>query len=101
MPILETQTTSILLTACVGLSLLGLFVMLWLARRLSRIERLMTSQVTRVEAAESVPSAAETSPGGAFEAFLSEDPERRRLTKGEQFAAYRQWRQEKGLNWSA
>ena len=100
MPVPETQTTVILLTASVGLSLLGFFVLLWLARRLSRIERLMTRQVTRVEATESAPSAAETSAGGAFEAFLSEDPERRRLTKGEQFAAYRQWRQEKGLNWS-
>lgn len=45
-------------------------------------------------------SGAETPSGGAFEIFLSEEPSRRALTKSEQFAAYRQWRQEKGMNWS-
>jgi hypothetical protein len=37
---------------------------------------------------------------GAFEAFLGEDPERRKLEKREQFAAYRKWRKERGLNWA-
>jgi hypothetical protein len=49
---------------------------------------------------ESASSAGETSPGGAFEVFLGEDPSRREMAKGEQFSAYRRWRQEKGLNWS-
>lgn len=35
----------------------------------------------------------------AFESFLKEDPSRMQLTKSEQFAAYRQWRKNKGLNW--
>ena len=100
MPVPETQPTVTLLIVSVGLSLLGLLMMLLLARRLSRLERLMTRQVAKVEAAEPAPSVAETSPGGAFEAFLGEDPERRQLTKKEQFAAYRQWRHEKGLNWT-
>lgn len=38
---------------------------------------------------------------GAFECFLNEDPNRRLLPKKEQAAAYRNWRKEKGLNWSA
>lgn len=44
--------------------------------------------------------ASESAGPGAFEDFLREDPARRRLPKREQFAAYRLWRQEKGLNWS-
>ena len=100
MLILETPLTIILLTTSVGLSVLGLFVTFGLARRLLRIEHLLTRQEARLEAAETSPSVAETSAGGAFEVFLGEVPERRRLTKGEQFAAYRQWRQEKGMNWS-
>ena len=49
---------------------------------------------------DTAPSVAETSPGGPFEEFLAEDPDRLNLTKKEQFSAYRQWRQKKGLNWS-
>lgn len=38
--------------------------------------------------------------GGLFQEFLSEDPERGKLPKSEQFAAFRQWRKDKGLSWS-
>ncbi|MFN4872488.1 MAG: hypothetical protein ACK40T_03550 [Akkermansiaceae bacterium] len=34
-----------------------------------------------------------------FEEFLNEDPARRTMNKKEQFAAYRDWRSSKGLNW--
>ena len=46
-----------------------------------------------------VGTALATSAGGAFEMFLAEEPARRKLPKREQFADYRKWRQEKGLNW--
>lgn len=36
-----------------------------------------------------------------FALFLEEDPARRELPKKEQFAAFRKWREEKGLNWKA
>ncbi|MCW1914617.1 hypothetical protein OJ996_13600 [Luteolibacter sp. GHJ8] len=36
-----------------------------------------------------------------FEVFLNEDPQRRELPKKEQFAAFRQWREERGMNWKA
>ena len=36
-----------------------------------------------------------------FNEFLEEEPERMLLAKKEQFAAFRKWRNEKGLNWSA
>lgn len=41
----------------------------------------------------------EVAPGTPFEVFLNEDPTRRSLGKKEQFAAYRDWRSQKGLNW--
>ncbi len=34
-----------------------------------------------------------------FAVFLEEDPSRSGLSKKEQFAAFRRWRDEKGLNW--
>jgi hypothetical protein len=37
--------------------------------------------------------------GTPFEEFLNEDPTRQSLSKKEQFAAYRDWRSQKGLNW--
>lgn len=41
----------------------------------------------------------QVAPGTPFEEFLNEDPTRRSLSKKEQFAAYRDWRSQKGLNW--
>ena len=100
MPDPESQLTVILLATCVGLLLLAVGLIFWIARRLSRVERLLARDHVRLEVEEPALSVAETSVGGAFEAFLNENPERRGLTKSEQFAAYRQWRQEKGMNWS-
>jgi hypothetical protein len=99
---IEMQVNLTLVAICVGLLLLLVVVGMIsrIAKRLSRIESLITSDRSRGEAVERIPGEAETSGGGAFEAFLADDPERRLLTKGEQFAAYRQWRQENGMNWS-
>jgi len=73
---------------------------LQIAGSLGRIERQASLDQADSQVSASAPSLAETSPGGAFEAFLSEDPTRRQMSKGEQFAAFRQWRSEKGMNWS-
>lgn len=86
--------------AAAGVLLLLLFLTGWMVVRLGRIERTLAGLASRPEQAPDLPPAIESQPGGAFEAFLAEDPERRKLPKGEQFAAYRRWRQEKGLNWS-
>lgn len=48
---------------------------------------------------EETESNIEVAPGTPFEEFLNEDPARRSLSKKEQFAAYRDWRSQKGLNW--
>lgn len=101
-PIVVPETESPLLLNLL-ITALGLLVILilvsWnISRRLARLERRLAP--SQASSDPTPPSAAETSAGGAFEAFLSEDPARRNLPKGEQFATYRKWRQEKGLNWS-
>lgn len=88
-----------LLVAAVCLLVLLILLGWGISRRLARIERRLDECTTPVTEA-APPSAVETSAGGAFETFLSEDPARRALPKSEQFAAYRKWRQEQGLNWS-
>jgi len=100
MPDSEGPSLVILLSSCGGLLILILFLMFRVLLRLKRLERQLDQISKRAEPAQAAPSQAETSPGGAFEAFLAEDPERRNMPKGEQFSAYRQWRQEKGMNWS-
>lgn len=104
MPAAETPLTLVvLLYSCLGLLIVLLALVFRMSGKLARLESLVSQNKSRPASPETVataPSAAETSPGGAFEAFLDEDPSRRELTKSEQFAAYRQWRHEKGLNWS-
>ncbi|MES2661534.1 MAG: hypothetical protein V4689_23145 [Verrucomicrobiota bacterium] len=97
MPELEANSVIILLAACVAMLVLALLLIFRISSRVHRIESLLNQNISR---SDETPSVAETSAGGAFEMFLNEDPSRRSLTKGEQFSAYRQWRQEKGMNWS-
>lgn len=89
-----------LLIGALGLLVLLILVSWSISRRLARLERRLAEISTRSGVDTTPPSSAETSAGGAFEAFLGEDPARRAMPKAEQFAAYRKWRQEKGLNWS-
>ncbi len=97
MPEFTSSTVLILLISAVSLLVLLLAMVIGISRRLKRVEHWLSAQPGPVEAA---PSHAETSAGGAFETFLKEDPARRTLTKAEQFAEYRKWRQENGLNWT-
>lgn len=88
---------------CAGLLVILIFMILGLRSRLVRIERLLGERKERKAqpaAPEEAPEPAEGAPGGAFEEFLIENPERRLLSKKEQSAAYRKWRQERGMNWS-
>ena len=100
MPELEANSVLMLLATCVALLVLALGLLFRISARVHRIESQLGQPSGRSESTDGSPSVAETSPGGAFEIFLNEDPARRKLTKSEQFAAYRQWRQEKGMNWS-
>lgn len=100
MPDLPSSTVMILLFSAVGLMVLLLGMVIGISRRLRRIEAQLVEAGARQESADSPPTQAETSAGGAFEAFLKEDPARRKMPKSEQFAQYRRWRQENGMNWT-
>ena len=86
-----------LILAAVGLQLIVAFRM---GARIKRLEKRLGSATKTKISQENEPSHAETSEGGAFEAFLAEDPQQRMLSKSEQFANYRKWRHAKGMNWS-
>ena len=90
----------ILLAVCLGMLVVLLLLVMRISWRLSRLESLGVHPPSQAEPTAQAPTQAETSPGGAFEAFLAQDPSRRDLPKGEQFSAYRQWRQNNGMNWS-
>ncbi len=100
MPVSESSTIVILLAACAGLMVLVLLLVFKILARLTAIEQRIAAHENSRDGDEHAPSPAEISQGGAFETFLKEEPGRRGLAKSEQFAAYRRWRQENGLNWS-
>lgn len=93
-------TVVILLSFCLGMLVLLVIMSFRICGQLGRIGKLANLGTADAPVLENEISSAETSHGGAFEAFLSEEPARREMTKGEQFAAYRQWRNDKGMNWS-
>lgn len=99
MPESDTQTILIPLYIALGLLVILLALAFGIHHRLTRIEKRLSGAADRRDDSDSSPSPAETSAGGAFEMFLAEEPERQKLPKREQFANYRKWRQEKGLNW--
>lgn len=78
-----------------------LMVVVGIRAAVRRLEtRIGHQSVTRDPAVfQPLPDESETK-GGAFEAFLAEDPKRHLMTKADQSAAFRQWRREKGMNWS-
>jgi hypothetical protein len=103
MPESSVSTVVILLSVCVGLLVILILIAAAISRHLGRLERLLAvkSPVKIGSSATPPPlTAAETSPGGPFEAFLAAEPARKALSKKEQAAAYRKWRQENGMNWS-
>lgn len=90
-PLLIAVVAQIVLLLIVWLSQLGLGL------RMRRIE-------SRLAALEPEPIIRRTNPEARegkrlFAQWLSEDPARRDLPKKEQFAGFRQWRAEQGLNW--
>lgn len=96
----DNQTLVYLLCATLALLIFLIFVTWSIARSLAKIERRLASIQPQAQNDSTPLSVAETSPGGAFEAFLNEVPDMKKLPKSDQFAAYRKWRQEKGLNWT-
>ena len=100
MAIPETSTILILLTICVGMLFVAVLLIFQISARLSKLTIQVAQNTTRLEAATVIPPVAEVLSSGPFEAFLDEEPSRRKLIKSEQLSAYRLWRQQNGLNWS-
>lgn len=88
--------------ACLALLIAIFFLVLRINSKLSGISKKSShanrSSSSSEETEETQPNV-EVEPGTPFEEFLNEDPARRSLSKKEQFAAYRDWRSQKGLNW--
>lgn len=85
----------------VALLIMLILSMIGIRSALSRVES-KVGQLSKLhsESSQLAENPDQKGQGGAFEAFLAEDPQRLSLPKAEQFAAYRQWRKEKGMNWS-
>jgi len=90
------EVTLVALCSIVGLLVLILAALIRIGSRLKGIERrLMVSEPSLAEK----DTSPETSYDGAFGKFMGEHPELLVLKKSEQFAAFRKWRKEQGLNW--
>lgn len=96
------QSIIILCYLATGVLVAILLLLLGINSKLSALSAKLSrsSRAAKVEDQDAAPNVVEAPSGTHFEEFLNEDPERRKLTKKEQFKAYRAWRSEKGLNWS-
>lgn len=83
----------------VFLQLVLLIALLRLSARVSRLFRMIASPVPPASQELADRKEATSEQKHWFAEFLAEDPARRELPKKEQFAAFRRWREEKGLNW--
>ena len=92
-----------LLIPVLGCLILIILLLLLVLRLSSKVQRI---QATLAALSQSNPGPVtqtqhERTSGGAFDEFLNEDSVRREMSKGEQFTAFRQWRKDKGMSWSA
>jgi len=93
---------TLLLYTATGALLLILFLLFLIYTKFSVLSAKLTrsNRSAKFEEQDASPNAVEAPSGTHFEEFLNEHSDRRRLTKKEQFKAYRAWRTEKGLNWT-
>ncbi|BCU75799.1 hypothetical protein [Luteolibacter sp. LG18] len=99
MPESQLQTLVILAAAVAILLLLCLLALLRISWRLARLQKAWSGQGEGGKADEKSSSDGAVELSGAFGKFISERPELVVAPKSEQFAAYRKWRKEQGLNW--
>jgi hypothetical protein len=91
-----------LVGAVAVLLLLCVFYLRAIANRLGRTDQSSGhSRSSSSDAKNSPPLdfSSRESRSGAFVRFMTDHPELAELTKSEQFAAFRNWRKEQGLNW--
>lgn len=99
------ETTELAVIMLLGAAVLFLFLLLVAVVRmggcLQRIERAIGESAAASGDSAAASVAVRAAHDSAFAEFLREDPARKKLPKREQFEAYRAWRRDKGLNWSA
>jgi len=88
-----------LIGAVLLLQVMGLFALLRLSGRVSRLYRAMDHPEPQVNRDLVERKEENSEQKKLFAAYLEEDPARRELPKKEQFAGFRRWREAKGLNW--
>lgn len=99
MPDAISSTQLILLTSILGVLLLLTLYLARISNILARIAKQLGDANKRTEGSHSREIETRHEGHGAYETFLSEDPNRLKLSKKECFELYRIWRKEKGLNW--
>lgn len=100
MPDAISSTELILLTAILGVLVLLALILARISNNLSLVSKQLKDVTRRVDDRPSAEIGTRHDSLGAYETFLSEDPERLKLPKKERFRLYRIWRKEKGLNWA-
>ena len=95
-----SSTELILLTAILGMLLLLALILTRISNNLARVSKQLHTVTNRMEGPPPEGLDTRQESLGAYETFLSEDPERLKLPKKDRFKLYRIWRKEKGLNWA-
>ena len=101
---LETQFPLSITILCYSGVFLLFVILLLLFRinvQLAKLSIRLSKSSRSSKLAEPEPQHTEAEPDTPFEEFLNEDMQRRSLSKKDQSEAYRKWRSEKGLNWTA
>ena len=100
MPDATSSTQLILLTSILGVLLILALILTRISNILARVSRHLNDVTKRMDGPSSKDIETRQESLSAYETFLSEDPERLKLSKKECFDLYRIWRKEKGLNWA-
>ena len=100
MPDATSSTQLILLTSILGVLLILALILTRISNILARVSRHLNDFTKRMDGPSSKDIETRQESLSAYETFLSEDPERLKLSKKECFDLYRIWRKEKGLNWT-
>ena len=100
MPDATSSTQLILLTSILGVLLILALILTRISNILARVSRNLNDVTKRMDGPSSKDIETRQESLSAYETFLSEDPERLKLSKKECFDLYRIWRKEKGLNWT-
>ncbi len=95
-----SSTELILLTSILGVLLLLTLILTRISNNLARLSRHLSAINKPAEEPQSNGIETRQDHLGAYETFLSENPELLNLPKKERFRLYRIWRKEKGLNWA-